>query len=83
MLCHLPIRVELHSPCCSSHGRKINYREVLNLQVKQTLVFEILRNGNRYRVFSARQTAVNYLAAALDLDPDSTWSLREVLLNCG
>ena len=48
------------------------------MRVNQTLVFEVLRNGIRYRVFSARQAAVNYLAAALDLEPGSDWSIREV-----
>lgn len=53
------------------------------MRVNQTLVFEVLRNGVRYRVFSARQSAVNYLAAALDLDPGSSWSLREVYFSKG
>ena len=51
------------------------------MYVNQTLVFELLRNGVRYRVFSARQTAINYLAAALDLDPGSSWQLREFCLS--
>lgn len=62
---------------------EINNWEEFNMCVNQTLVYEIIRNGVRYRVFSARQTAVNYLSAALDLDPSSNWSLREVYLSKG
>lgn len=53
------------------------------MRVCQTLLFEILRNGNRYRVFSAKQTAVAYLAAAMDLDPGSSWSIRELYCSKG
>lgn len=48
------------------------------MRYRPSLVYEILRNGERYRVFSSRQTAISYLAAALDLDPVSDWQLRDV-----
>lgn len=51
------------------------------MQVGQGVVFELTRNGIRYRVFSSRQAAIQYLAAALDLDPKSTWELNEVFMS--
>ncbi len=52
------------------------------MQVGQGVVYELTRNGIRYRVFSSRQSAIQYLAAALDLDPKSSWALNEVFMNC-
>lgn len=39
-------------------------------------IYIILRNGKRWRHFSARQNALWYLAACCDLFPDDKWEIR-------
>ena len=46
------------------------------MKVNQTFLFVILRDGIPFRHFSAQQTALNYLAACLDLFPASVWRLH-------
>lgn len=45
------------------------------MKFAQDFLYVIYRNGNRFRHFSTRQTALNYIAACWDLDPNSSWSL--------
>ena len=47
------------------------------MKVGQTCVYDVLRNGNVHKTFSALQVALNYLSAARELSPKDTWELRQ------
>lgn len=48
--------------------------------MKKDILYVVCRDGNAYKYFGSRQSALNYFAACIDLCPTSTWtiSMKEV-----
>lgn len=51
------------------------------MRVGQKCVYAVMRNGKPFKYFSTETTAFTYIAACLDLDPDSEWTVtaKEVM----
>lgn len=39
-------------------------------------IYVVYRNNQRFRHFTSRQNAINYIAACCDLCPNDRWELR-------
>ena len=50
----------------------------MNTKFRRPILYEVFRDGKLSRAFSSCTPAMNYLAIARELCPDSIWTFREV-----